>query len=89
LFNRYCFLHIFLFSINASRGVARNFRPGSNPNHGYDPYGQGYPFQQLFTAVAELYGLKDKIAATGYELSDIAMVDDDFDDDSDDEGEKA
>jgi len=24
-----------------------------------------------------------------YELSDIAMVDDDFDDDSDDEGEKA
>jgi hypothetical protein len=27
-----------------------------------------YPFQQLFTAVAELCGLKDKMAATGYEL---------------------
>jgi hypothetical protein len=29
------------------------------------------------------------MAATGYELPDIAMVDDDFDDDSDDEGEEA
>ncbi len=48
-----------------------------------------YPFQQLFTAVAELCGLKDKIAATGYELPDIAMVDDDSDDDSDDDGEEA
>jgi hypothetical protein len=45
-----------------------------------------YPFQQLFTAVAELCGLKDKMVATGYELPDIAMVDDDSDDDSDDEG---
>ncbi len=44
-----------------------------------------YPFQQLFTAVAELCGLKDKMAATGHELPDIAMVDDD----SDDEGEEA
>ncbi len=43
-----------------------------------------YPFQQLFTAVAELCGLKDKMTATGYELPDIAMVDDD----SDDEGEE-
>jgi hypothetical protein len=42
-----------------------------------------YPFQQLFTAVAELCGLKDKIATTGYELPDIAMVDDD------EEGEEA
>jgi hypothetical protein len=48
-----------------------------------------YPFQQLFTAVAELCGLKGKVAATGYELPDIAMVDDDSDDDSDDEGEEA
>jgi hypothetical protein len=48
-----------------------------------------YPFQHLFTAVAELCGLKDKIAATGYELPDIAMVDDDSDDDSDDEEEEA
>jgi hypothetical protein len=45
-----------------------------------------YPFQQLFTAVAELCGLKDKMLATGYELPDIAMVDDDSDDDSGDEG---
>jgi hypothetical protein len=45
-------------------------------------------FQQLFTAVAELCGLKDKMAATGYALPDIGMVDD-SDDDSDDEGEDA
>jgi hypothetical protein len=38
-----------------------------------------YPFQQLFTAVAEVCGLKDKMAATGYELPDVS------DDDSDDE----
>jgi hypothetical protein len=44
-----------------------------------------YPFQQLFTAVAELCGLKDKMAATGYELPNIAMVDEDSDDGSDDE----
>jgi hypothetical protein len=48
-----------------------------------------YPFQQLFTAVAELCGLEGKMVATGYELPDIAMVDDDSDDDSDDEGEEA
>jgi hypothetical protein len=42
-----------------------------------------YPFQQLFTAVAELCGLKGKIAATGFTLPDIG------DDDSDDEGEEA
>jgi len=46
-----------------------------------------YPFQQLFTAVAEVCGLKDKMAATGYELPDVAMVDDDSDDDP--EGEEA
>jgi hypothetical protein len=42
-----------------------------------------YPFQQLFAAVAELCGLKGKMAATGYQLPDIAMVDED------DEGEEA
>jgi hypothetical protein len=53
-------------------------------------FDDAYPFQQLFTAVAELCGLKDKMVATGYELPDIAMVDDDSDDDdSDDEGEEA
>jgi hypothetical protein len=52
-------------------------------------FDDAYPFQQLFTAVAELCGLKDKIVATGYELPDIAMVDDDSDDDSDDEVEEA
>jgi hypothetical protein len=49
-------------------------------------FDDAYPFQNLFTAVAEVCGLKDKMAATGYELPDIAMVDDDSDDDSDDEG---
>jgi hypothetical protein len=34
-------------------------------------------FQQLFTAVAELCGLKDKMAAAGYELPDVTIVDDD------------
>jgi hypothetical protein len=38
-----------------------------------------YPFQQLFTAVAELCGLTGKIAATGYELPVISIVDDDSD----------
>jgi hypothetical protein len=52
-------------------------------------FDDAYPFQQLFTAVAELCGLNGKIAATGYELPDIAMVDDESDDDSDDEGEEA
>ena len=46
-------------------------------------FDDAYPFQQLFTAVAELCGLKGKIAATGYELPNIS------DDDSDDEGEEA
>jgi hypothetical protein len=48
-------------------------------------FDDAYPFQQLFTAVAEFCGLKGKMAATGYELPDIAMVDDD----SDDEGKDA
>jgi hypothetical protein len=47
-----------------------------------------YPFQQLFTAVAELCGLKDKMAATGYALPDIGMVEAAPDDDADDEGEE-
>jgi hypothetical protein len=49
----------------------------------------GYPFQQLFTAVAEVCGLKDKIAATGYTLPDIGPAYDDADEDCDDEGEDA
>jgi hypothetical protein len=48
-----------------------------------------WPFQQLFTAVAELCGLKDKMAATGYALPDIGTVEAAPDDDSDDEGEEA
>jgi hypothetical protein len=35
------------------------------------------PFQQLFTAVADLCGLKDKMAAVGYQLPDVTMADDD------------
>lgn len=53
-------------------------------------FGDAYPFQQLLTAVAEFCGLKDKMAATGYELpDDIDWPDDVSDDDSDDEGEEA
>jgi hypothetical protein len=33
-------------------------------------------FQQLFTAVAEVCGLKDKMAAVGYQLPDVTMGDD-------------
>src|SRR3984893_11156069 len=44
-------------------------------------FDDAYPFQQLFTAVAELCGLKEKMAATGYELPANAMVDDDSDED--------
>jgi hypothetical protein len=43
-----------------------------------------HPFQQLFAAVAQLCRLTDKMAATGFELPDIAIVDD-----SDDDGEEA
>jgi hypothetical protein len=49
-------------------------------------FGDAYPFQQLFAAVAEVCGLKDKMAVTGYELPDIAMVDDDDSDDDDSDG---
>jgi hypothetical protein len=48
-----------------------------------------YPFQHLFTAVAELCGLKDKMAVTGYALPDIGTVEAAPDDDADDEGEEA
>jgi hypothetical protein len=50
-----------------------------------------WPFQQLFTAVAELCGLKDKMAATGYALPHISTVEaaPDDDDAADDEGEEA
>jgi hypothetical protein len=34
-------------------------------------------FQQLFTAVSELCGLNDKMAAVGYQLPDVTMADDD------------
>jgi hypothetical protein len=46
-----------------------------------------YPFQHLFTAVAEVCGLKGKITATGYELPDIGFAYNDCDEDGDDEGE--
>jgi hypothetical protein len=48
-------------------------------------FGDAYPFQQLFTAVAECCGLKDKIVVTGYQLPDIGIVYDDADDDHDDD----
>jgi hypothetical protein len=52
-------------------------------------FDDAWPFQQLFTAVAELCGLKDKMVATGYALLDIGMVEAAPDDDSDDDGEEA
>jgi hypothetical protein len=48
-----------------------------------------YPFQHLFAAVAEFCGLTEKVAATGYELPDIGIVEAAPDDDADDEGEEA
>jgi hypothetical protein len=48
-----------------------------------------YPFQQLFTAVVEVCGLKDKIAATGCTLPNIGLAYDDPDDNCDGEGEDA
>jgi hypothetical protein len=48
-----------------------------------------YPFQQLFTAVAELCGLQQKIVATGCKLPDIGIAYDVVDEDCDDEGKDA
>jgi hypothetical protein len=47
-------------------------------------FDDAYPFQQLFTAVAEVCGLKDKIAATGCTLPVIGLAYDDCDDDGED-----
>ena len=55
-------------------------------------FDDAYPFQQLFIAAAELCGLEEKIAATGYELPDIGIAYDDCDEDYDedvDDGEEA
>jgi hypothetical protein len=52
-------------------------------------FDDAYPFQQLFTAVAEVCGLKDKIAATGCKMPDIGIAYDDIDEDGDDDGEDA
>jgi hypothetical protein len=52
-------------------------------------FDDAWPFQQLFTAVAELCGLKDKMAATGYAVPDIGVVEAAPNDDADDEGEEA
>jgi hypothetical protein len=42
------------------------------------------PFQWLFTAVAEVCGLKEKIAATNYQLPEIDFSYDDADDEAED-----
>jgi hypothetical protein len=52
-------------------------------------FDDAYPFQRLFTAVAEVCGLKDQMAATGHELPDIGMIEAAPDDDADDDGEEA
>jgi hypothetical protein len=38
-----------------------------------------WAFQHLFTAVAQLCGLENKIAATGFEMPDISYADDEED----------
>jgi hypothetical protein len=43
-------------------------------------FDRAHAFQQIFTAVAELCGLQGKMAATGYEMPDIGMDDDETDD---------
>jgi hypothetical protein len=45
-----------------------------------------YPFQQLFTAVAECCGLKEKVLASGYDLPHIGVAYDTSDEDGDDDG---
>jgi hypothetical protein len=50
-------------------------------------FDDAYPFQQLFTAVAEVCGLKDQMAAAGYNLPDIAIIE--AAPDVDDDGEEA
>jgi hypothetical protein len=52
-------------------------------------FDDAFPFQQLFTAVAEVCGLMEKVVATGYQLPDIGIAYDDSDEDCDDEGEDA
>jgi hypothetical protein len=52
-------------------------------------FDDAYSFQRLFTAVAELCGLTGKMAATGYTLPDIGLIEAAPDDDSDDDGEEA
>jgi hypothetical protein len=42
-------------------------------------FDDAYPFQQLFTAVAEACGLEKKIAATGYKLPELEMDEDEGD----------
>lgn len=37
-------------------------------------FDDAYPFQQLFAAVAEVCGLKGKIAETGYQMPDIGIA---------------
>jgi hypothetical protein len=45
-------------------------------------FDDAYPFQQLFTAVADLCGLNEKLAATGHRMPDIEF-------DESDDGEEA
>ena len=59
-------------------------------NENESSFDDAYPFQRLFTAVAEVCGLTGKVAATGHELPDIGIVEAaPDDDDADDEGQEA
>jgi hypothetical protein len=49
-------------------------------------FGDAYPFQHLFCAVAELCGLNGKVAATGFAMPNTDFYDQNDDEDDDAEG---
>ena len=51
-------------------------------------FGDEVEFQRLFCAVADFVGISDKVAATGYIMPPLPVLND-CNDDSDDEGEEA
>jgi hypothetical protein len=46
-------------------------------------FDDAYPFQQLFTAVAEVCGLTEKMAATSYNVPKLELDEDQEDDEED------
>jgi hypothetical protein len=60
----------------------REVAPLSNDSTQFS-FDDAYPFQQLFKAVAELCGLNDKIASTGFSLPEVSTDGDDGDEGTD------